>query len=248
MRSVFIGDIHGCLRELLELTAKLDLKAEDRVYCLGDFMDKGPDPVGCLRLAQSKGWESVLGNHDEKHNRWRRHERHRQADPSFTNPMKPLREDEVEANKSLSDQDLLWIQERPHTLHPFPNLIVVHGGLLPSLSLKDQTPDKILRLRWIKNGKPVGDLEPPPDSCHWTEIWDGEQSVVYGHEAHSLSTPKIDTRPNGVACFGIDTGCVYGGRLTAMISEGPVFDPQKVNFVQVQAAQVYRQPPLFIPA
>ena len=51
----------------------------------------------------------------------------------------------------------------------------------------------------------------------WAEAWTGPDSVVYGHFPHDLGAPRRDEPRPGVACVGIDTGCVYGGALTALV-------------------------------
>ena len=105
-RTIFIGDIHGCLDELESLIVRLAIEPADRVFCAGDFMDRGPSPAGCVQLARSAGFASVLGNHEEKHLRWRRHEQRRAADPSYKNPMRSLHPQSVADNAALTDEDI----------------------------------------------------------------------------------------------------------------------------------------------
>jgi hypothetical protein len=113
------------------------------------------------------------------------------------------------------------------------------------LPLIDQPEDKIIRARWVDDtGKPVptdydAKEAKPPGSRHWTELYDLPYHVVYGHEAHSLHLPRIDHRPNGVKCYGIDTGCVHGGRLSALVIANGLVQ----NIVQVQARKKYADPP-----
>lgn len=241
MRHVFIGDIHGCLDEFKELVEKLDLRSDDQVVCLGDFMDKGPDPVGCVRFARLNGFTSILGNHEERHVRWRRNVERELTVPGYKNGMRAFSsEDELRQNAELSAEDLEWFLTLPY-YQVFSNFVAVHGGLLPGLALTEQPLDKIIRARWVNSfGKPIPtDYESkdpvPPGALHWTELYTGAHNVVYGHEAHSLTNPRIDERRNGVRCFGIDTGCVHGGRLTALVLE-----ESDVRFVQVQARRVYK--------
>jgi serine/threonine protein phosphatase 1 len=69
MRQFVIGDIHGCNVSLLALLKQLDLKIEDELYFLGDYIDRGPDSKGVfdtifdLQKAGHKV-ECLLGNHE----------------------------------------------------------------------------------------------------------------------------------------------------------------------------------------
>ena len=61
MRTLFVGDVHGCADEFASI---LEAASADRVILLGDLFTKGPDPVGVWRLEQQHSCEAVLGNHD----------------------------------------------------------------------------------------------------------------------------------------------------------------------------------------
>jgi bis(5'-nucleosyl)-tetraphosphatase (symmetrical) len=244
MRFIFIGDIHGCIDEFQELVRLVDVRPEDQVVCLGDFMDKGPDPAGCVRFARESGFRSILGNHEEKHIKWRQNEARAKADPTYTNRMRPFSPEKAAQNAALSDEDVAWLQALPILLEPLPGFVVVHGGLFPGLTLEEQPQDKILRARYVNaQGEHMpSDFESltpvPPGGRHWATVYDGTHNVIYGHEAHSLSTVRQDRNLHGVVCYGIDTGCVHGGRLTAMIVED-----SRVSFMQVQARRMYKGAP-----
>lgn len=60
-RTLFVGDVHGCARELGELLGRA---RPTRVVMVGDLFTKGPDPLGVWRLIQEFRAEAVLGNHD----------------------------------------------------------------------------------------------------------------------------------------------------------------------------------------
>lgn len=66
-RTIFIGDVHGCLEELKEMVKALGVGSSDRVICLGDLVNKGPDSIGVIRYVYSSGFKSVVGNHDLKY-------------------------------------------------------------------------------------------------------------------------------------------------------------------------------------
>lgn len=244
-RTIIIGDVHGCLDELLLLVATLDVRSYDHLFFAGDLMDRGPDPVGCVQFVRKSGFPCVLGNHEESHLRWRRHEERRAADPSYKNPMRPMTPERQAQNAALTAEDIAWLRDCPYVIEPLPGWILVHGGLFPGKTVKEQLNDKelrgkVLRLRWVdQDGEfvPLAEdntsFEGPPGSRTWMEAYDGPHNVIYGHAVHSLTTPRIDEW-HGVKTYGIDTGCCFGGRLTAMIIEG-----ERIDFVQIQAKKAY---------
>ncbi len=238
MRTLVIGDVHGCLDEFRAL---LDLvsfaRGRDRLIQVGDLMDRGPDPVGCVRFAREIGAEVLMGNHEEKHIRWRRHEAVRFA-TGKKNPMRAFSPAKAAQSRALSDDDLRWMEALPRVLEIAPNLMAVHAGFEPALPAQEQS-SAVLRVRYVDaNGEMIGfapgSLDQPPDTVYWTERWKGPESVVYGHAVHSLVDPRIDQFQGG-RCFGIDTGCVFGGRLTAMV----LVDGHEPEFVQVQSQREY---------
>jgi diadenosine tetraphosphatase ApaH/serine/threonine PP2A family protein phosphatase len=245
MRTIFVGDIHGCLDEFQELIKWLSPDPSDAIFCAGDFMDRGPDPVGCVRFARTSGFFSVLGNHEESHLRWRRHEDRRAADPSYKNPMQPMTAERQAQNAALTAEDIAWLRSLPLTVEPLPGWILVHAGLFPGKTIEEQVKDKelrdkIIRLRWVDQDGDFVPLEDdtaptgPPGSRPWMDVYDGPYNVVYGHAVHSLETPKVNNRSQGVKTYGIDTGCCFGGRLSALVVEG-----KKVYFEQTKAKKAY---------
>jgi len=245
-RTIFIGDIHGCLDELESLIQRLAIESSDRVFCAGDFMDRGPNPAGCVQLARALGFASVLGNHEEKHLRWRRHEQRRAADPSYQNPMRSLHPQSVVDSAALTDEDIAWLAALPVVLHPLPGWVLVHGGLFPKLTIEQQLrrKDKLIRLRWLDaegDSAPLDDdtaTDGPAGSQPWMVAYDGPDNVVYGHAVHSLSRPRVDTQAHGTRTLGIDTGCVFGGSLTALVID----DAGREEIVQVRAKLQYVEP------
>lgn len=240
-RRIFIGDIHGCILELKELAEKLALNEYDRVFCLGDFMDKGPDSAACVQYARRMGFFSVKGNHDDSHHGWRKHYRRRLLDPKYKIPSTSFPPKREEHNLTVSEEDIEWLGSLPPYIRVDDTIVAVHGGLLPNIPLIEQPKDKIMRTRWVNQaGKylPTDYDNPtmPEGAVHWTQVYDGPYHVVYGHEPHSVVAPRVDRRPDGITCYGIDTACVYGGRLTALVFEGNSEEP---SIVQVQAKAAY---------
>jgi hypothetical protein len=220
-RTIVVGDVHGCLPELDELLRLAEVDpAKDRLVFLGDLLDRGPDPVGVVRRARELGAECVLGNHEEKHLRYAAHEARRKTDRHHRNPVRfdPRRAAE---HAALSRDDLAWIASLPRTLSLGHGWVAVHAGFLPGRRIAAQPPDWIIRLRYVDAvGARVARLRGDggePGVRRWAQAWTGPERVVYGHHPQSLSEPRRDEPAPGVRCVGIDTGCVYGGRLTALV-------------------------------
>ena len=66
-RDFVIGDLHGCLGDLQEKlrAARFDPAAGDRLFSVGDLVDRGPDSLGCLALLRQPLFHAVLGNHEQ---------------------------------------------------------------------------------------------------------------------------------------------------------------------------------------
>src|ERR1700752_4801857 len=65
MRTIIIGDVHGCLDELVRLVRTCGGLRDSRLVLLGDLVAKGPDSLGVLQWAREAGALAVLGNHDD---------------------------------------------------------------------------------------------------------------------------------------------------------------------------------------
>ncbi|MFL5299524.1 MAG: TIGR02452 family protein, partial [Anaeromyxobacteraceae bacterium] len=109
-----------------------------------------------------------------------------------------------------------------------------HAGAARGVPLEGQPPHVLLHLRDVDaEGRPLlGGAIPCGPARPWAQAWTGPASVVYGHRVHSLDAPRWDEPVPGVACAGIDTGCCYGGRLTALLLPS-------CEIVQVAARESY---------
>lgn len=224
-RTVVVGDVHGCLTELDELLSTIDHDpARDRLVFLGDLLDRGPEPVAVLRRVRELGAECLLGNHEEKHLRYAAHEARRRNEPAYRNPMRRFDGRHAAEHDRLTRDDLLWLAGLPRVAVLGGGWVAVHAGFLPRVKITAQPSEWAIRLRYVdEGGGPVprarGDAG-EPGIRRWAEVWTGPESVVYGHFPQRLDVPKRDEPAPGVVCLGIDTGCVYGGRLTALLLPG----------------------------
>lgn len=229
-RTIFVGDVHGCLVELNELLEKLSYDPkQDRVILLGDLIDRGPDSVAVVAKAREMKLECLMGNHEHKFIKWFRSQGTR---VDFY--------DKRDYYGRLSDQDIGYIHDMQLYIE-LDDIIAVHAGLKPGISISNQTKDDLMYLRYTDSDRKFISLKKinklgkeATGAKFWTEFWSGPKSVVYGHNVHSYEDPLIEETAPGVFCYGIDTGCCFGGRLTALIWETR-------EIVQVQAKRAYYQ-------
>jgi len=99
----------------------------------------------------------------------------------------------------LDDDALNWLADRPVAIS-WEGALVVHAGVDPRKPLAQHTVDDFETVRELGDG----DYEPP----FWYDAYEGDTRIFFGHTP--LDTPVV--REGAV---GLDTGCVYGGELTA---------------------------------
>lgn len=252
--TCIIGDVHGMFDTLQELLSTINFDPKKiRLIFLGDLVDRGEKSAECVQLVRSlceKGEaECVLANHEAKHIRYRGHEI-KKALTGKNNPMKPMSPIDLEAHNKLSDEDIAWMRKLPLTIHIKDNFYAIHAGLEPAYTFDKQHPDQIIRCRYVSdgnyttsNGKVIGrgksvplaaDMKQQANTVYWTDLWDGPESIIFGHSVNSLHTPLVVNRPNGVKCIGIDLGAVFGGHLCGYFLE-------RNEFVKVKAKRAYHK-------
>lgn len=220
-RTIVVGDIHGCFDELMELIEKVKWKKdEDQLILAGDLIDRGPKPKETVEWARINRAAGVRGNHEDKHLRWNRHEAKRLANPKYLNPMRGFQEKRMQEHNSLSPDDWVYLENLPLYQQIAPNYIVVHAGLIFGVPLKEQKGEFVVRARYLdgknKMMKLEDDYSVPKGGIFWTEKWKGPENIIYGHNV-TIGKPRIDEPVPGIQCYGIDTGCCFGGYLTALI-------------------------------
>lgn len=218
-------------------------KYSDRCIFAGDLVDRGPDSPGMVRLAMELGAEAIQGNHDAKLLRRWGHMDRVASNPKYKNPMTP-HEDQERTISLLGAAERAWLTALPYYIYlPDFDVIVVHAGLLPGVALDNQTKEILTMVRYVHRDtrKMLSLVMPgfkqPPDSVFWAEIWDGSSDVIFGHTVVSLSKIQAWDGVGMGRAYGIDTGAVFGGRLTAMILDPDL--PRGREIVQVQAHREY---------
>ena len=199
-RTIIVGDVHGCRRELEALLEACELASEDELVLVGDLVAKGPDSAGVVRLVRTLGAKAVRGNHDQHLLNWKlaTEAGHRPAP----------RPEHERAARSLSAADWEHLASLPSYLRlPHRGAVVVHAGLMPGVAIEQQATDDLLRLRSIRaDGSGSSKLDGRP----WASLWQGPELVFFGHDARR----GLQLHPHAI---GLDTGCAYGRKLTAYL-------------------------------
>jgi len=216
-RVIAIGDVHGCIDELQDLLRECDYRPGDLVVFLGDLVSKGPDSFAVVQMAREIGAIGVRGNHDFEVVRWH------QAIKSGVDPPVVGSEHFHIAN-CLTKADMKWMYSLPwYISSPDLGALFVHAGFVSGIRLAKQNPRLMMNMRSIL---PDGTVTSKFfNNWPWARLWDGPQTVLFGHDADR----GLQQYEHAI---GLDTGCVYGGRLTACIL------PEK-RLVSVNARREY---------
>ena len=222
--AIAIGDIHGCLDTLEHLIAGLP-QCEELVF-LGDYIDRGPDSAGVVRylkaLAVNRPCRFLKGNHEDMMLKAVRDPREI-AIWLVNGGEQTLRSYGLEARAWAAggDRERFLIHdmdffEALENYHEDENAIFVHAGFDPAISeMKRQDPHVLL---WVRE-----------KFIRATHHWQGKM-IVFGH------TPTRTLGLQGRDVFeapharGIDTGCCYGGYLTAFDAKSGTLYQELSNF------------------
>lgn len=231
-----IGDVHGCADELRELLEKLGYQPNgEGVYrhpegrkalFLGDLCDRGPKNMEVLRLVMAMVGEEhalcVPGNHDVKLLRWL-NGRNVQMTHGLQNTVEEMeREDEAFRGEAAAFLDSLI----SHCVLDDGRLVAAHAGLKEKLQGRGSKAVRDFCLYGEVSGET--DEYGLPVRVNWAAEYRGKAAVVYGH------IPQLEPQVmNNTYC--LDTGCVFGGKLTALQY------PER-TFVEVEAKQCYYEP------
>ncbi|WP_315915147.1 polynucleotide kinase-phosphatase [Arthrobacter sp. lap29] len=236
-----IGDVHGCLDELILLLGALGYvvatdeagRAIDavhpegrRVIFVGDLVDRGPDSAGVLRLAMGMvGNDHALcvpGNHEEKLVRALRG-RKVALTHGLDATLDQLTEQEQGFGRKVADFCDSLVS---HLVLDDGKLVIAHAGLIQQYHGRASKRVRAFALY----GQVTGEFDEYdlPVRYPWANDYRGNAMVLYGH------TPVTEVAwINNTAC--LDTGCVFGGELSA------VRYPER-EVMQVPALQKYCDP------
>ena len=242
-----IGDVHGCLDELKQLLAQLGYNCADparivpppgrKAIFLGDLVDRGPNSLGVLQLVWSMVEQGtalcVPGNHDSKLLK-----KLRGRDVQITHGLeKTLTELALlpeETRTAFTEKAISFIDSLvSHYVLDNGRLVVAHAGMKADMQGRGSGAVRDFALY----GETTGETDEfgLPVRYNWAAEYSGDANVVYGHSP--VPEPQWLNRT-----INIDTGCVFGGKLTALRYP-------EMELVSIPAAHTYSQPAKpFLPA
>jgi len=240
-----IGDVHGCFDELVELVERLGYRVAERyspsgeleyaithpegrrLLFVGDLVDRGPKIVPVLRLAMAacaRGRAAiVLGNHDRKLLRYLT------GHPVRIAHGLEVTVEQLEAeSEDFKARVRRFLQRLPHHLVlDEGRLVVAHAGLPQEYHGRDSPVVRRVALFGVTTGEV--DERGLPIRVNWALAYRGRAIVVYGHTPVTEAVWINRT-------INIDTGCVFGNRLTALRYP-------ELELVSVPARHAYAVPP-----
>ena len=212
MNSYVIGDIHGCLAEVRYLIEQLPLRSNDRVVFLGDYIDRGPDAKGVvaylLELRQKGNLAAVFlkGNHEDmfldylgfpgNHGDVFLNNGGHATLASYGIPAGSFAGEIIE-RLPQAHLDFFRSLETFCLVEPY---LCVHAGIQPLKKLEEQTAAEMY---WIR-----GEFIRNPHKLPLT--------VLFGHTPHKEALFDLPYK------IGLDTGLVYGNKLSCLAIEEKV--------------------------
>jgi protein phosphatase len=246
-----VGDVHGCADELQALLARLGYRVEwsdgqqnrnvtvtppegRKLVFVGDLVDRGPNSPDVLRIVMSMTAAgtayAVQGNHDRKLQRWLAGRK-----VAIAHGLQQTIDQLAGEDRGFRETVATFLDGlRSHVWLDGGRLAIAHAGLKEDMIGRGSGAVREFALF----GETTGEIDEfgLPVRADWAANYRGSTTVIYGH------TPVVRTDwVNKTLC--IDTGCVFGGKLTALRW------PEK-EIVDVAAQRTWSEPvrPLATPA
>ena len=146
-RRIFIGDVHGHYDALMSLLEAIAPGSDDRIYFLGDLIDRGPQSAQVVKFIIENNYQCLLGNHEQM-----------LLDVLGTGKDVPM--DKFQAwiysggyatitsySNNIPQEHIDWMKTLPYYLD-LGDIWLVHAGVHPTIPLEEQTSDQFC---WIRD-------------------------------------------------------------------------------------------------
>ncbi len=204
-RRIFIGDVHGHYDGLMQLLEQIHPDQDDRIYFVGDLIDRGPSSAQVIDLVRQHAYPCVLGNHEQLLlNAFARENTNGQALHGWLYCGGQATLASYKNDLDRLTEHIHWLQTLPLYLD-LEDIWLVHAGLDPALSVDEQTAEECC---WIRE---IFHSEPNP--------YFKDKLIITGH---TITFTFPDIAPGqiveGPGWLDIDTGAYHpkSGWLTAL--------------------------------
>lgn len=204
IKKIIIGDIHGCSEELLQIICKANFSSgSDELFLTGDVFSRGPDPLGVWKIIVEHQAQMVLGNHDVHLLEQLR------LILSGNNPieLKSHQLRTIQQLESVHSEIFDWLSKCPLYIKT-EHFLLVHAGINPIDGLDGTSFDEFISIRcWPPKKNKL-------EGSRWHDFYTKQHPlIIFGHDAPNGLV--IKENDNERYLIGLDTGCVYGGKLSA---------------------------------
>lgn len=228
---VVIGDIHGCYLEFVEILEKIKNMYGEKtlIVSVGDTVDRGDYNLEvldlCFELKEKGVFIEVQSNHNFKLYRWFKGEKVKisYGMKKTVDQILSLPENKREI---LKEKYIKYYESLPLYLIINGCVVVAHAGIKDEMIGKKGKKVKDFVIYGETTGRYTE--EGFPKRVDWTKervVNENSPKIIYGHVVYK--EPYINN-----LCYGIDTGCVLGNRLTG-------YNPFTDQFISVKAKKKY---------
>jgi len=197
-RTIIVGDVHGCWNELVEILDRVGFDDDDLLLCVGDLINRGPETWHVAKFFRdTPNAQTALGNHELRLAKYVRGEM-----SAGWSQLQALADLSPKKQRRWAD----WLLDLPAVIAT-PEVVIAHARLDPDRPLEKQKPVHVCGAGrgtvWIdqdKKGIP-----------QWFHRQDEKRPICVGH----IRYPQVELVKKRL--FALDTGCVYGKRLTALV-------------------------------
>ncbi len=226
-----IGDSHGCFYELKELIEKIWEKygKDTFIISVGDNIDRGDynlDTLNyCMELFEKGKFLEVQSNHMNKFVRWLKGNNVK-VSYGLEKTINEFNSLSSSLKEKLREKILSYWEKIPLYLIINNDTVIAHAGIKDEFIGKADKKVRSFVLYGATTGRVLDNGFPERlDWTKWRKLNENSPKIVYGHQV--FDEPYINNK-----CYGIDTGCVLGNKLTAYL-------PQLDKFEFVKAKKEY---------